>query len=535
MQLVNGEWDYVVIGAGSAGCVVANRLSADPRSRVLLVEAGGSDKSIFIQMPAATYLKGIGNPRFDWMYKTEPDPTVKGRADIWPRGKVMGGSSSINGMLYIRGFASDYNAWAEAGAEGWAWKDVLPLFMKHENNERGASDYHGIGGELAVSDLQTPHPIADAFIKAAQACGHSYLSDLNAGDQLGFGYVQATQSKGWRCSAAKAFIDPVRNRPNLTVAKKTQALRILFEDKKATGVELFANSTRTNVRVNREVIVCAGAIASPQLLLHSGVGPATQLRSLGISVVSDSPDVGANLQDHPGLGMTYDVAIPTYNDEMQLWKQLLHGANWLFRGRGAGTTPDAHLIGFLKSANEEPIPDIQVHVTPAGYLIAGEGELVLPQSSFTTVVSVCRPKSRGRISLNSPNPLVAPRIENRIFQYSDDLDRLALGIRAVHKIIKAAPLADIVEGPIEPKWLAPPQEILMDYLQTNAGSIYHPAGTCRMGSDPHSVVDSRLRVRGVSGVRVADASIMPNVVSGNLNAPCMMIGEKASSLVINEN
>lgn len=534
MSAAEIAWDYIVVGAGSAGCVVANRLSANPASKVLLIEAGGSDKSIFIQMPAATYLNGIGNPRFDWMYAVEADPTLNGRTNVWPRGKVMGGTSSINGMLYVRGFPQDYDRWLELGNDGWGWKDVLPLFKRQENNQRGASDHHGCGGPLDVSDIPDPHPVARLFLEAARTCGYPQLDDINGPEIHGVGFVQATQRRGWRCSAAKAFVDPVRGRPNLHVMTNAVVRRILFSGTSASGVEVLRNGKVERIAASGEVVLCAGAISSPHLLMLSGIGDPACLAQHGIPVVAASPGVGGNLQDHPGIGMTWEVSLPTFNDDMKLWKQLVHGANWLFRGKGPGTTPDAHAVGFIRSRSSEPLPDIQLHMTPAGYIVAGEGELVLRESSFTMLASLCRPRSRGGIHLRSADPHQPPAIRHRLFGDDDDLERLVRGVRAARRIAGAKPLSGIIRRAIEPAWTDLPDEEIAAYLRSTAGTIYHPSGTCRMGIGGDAVVSPTLNVVGAQRLRVADASIMPEITSGNLNAPSMMIGEKASELMLEE-
>lgn len=532
-KILQTKWDYIVVGAGSAGCVVANRLSADPKNKVLLVESGGSDKSLYIQMPAATYVKAIGNPKFDWNFDVEPDPTTDGLPKTISRGRVMGGSSSINGMIYIRGFPQDYDGWAGRGNAGWAWKDVLPVFKRQEDNQRGVSAYHGSGGPLSVSDIREIHPLAPIFIEAAKATGIPFNEDLNGPQIEGLGYAQATQRKGWRNSSARAFIDPIRKRSNLAILTHATARRLVFTGQRVAGVEIRRHGQIATVKVGKEVVLSAGAIGSPHLLLSSGVGDLRRLEAVGIPVVADNPAVGQNFQDHPGVNMTYGISIPTFNDEMALWKQVLHGANWLFRGRGPGATPDAHIVGFIKSDPGEAIPDIQVHVTPAGYSLAGEGsELVLKESSFTIVVSVCRPKSTGSIDVRSSDPNAAPVIRHRLFEDEDDLVRLARGVRVVRGILQSAPLKSLVTRAMDPILDTAVGDELRDHVRLKARDIAHPSCSARMGVDGTAALTPDLRVRGVEGVRVADASVMPVVTSGNLNAPCMMIGEKCADFIL---
>jgi choline dehydrogenase len=525
-------WDYVVVGAGSAGCVVAERLSADARRKVLLLEAGGSDRSIYVQMPAATYVGAIGNPRFDWMYPTLPDPTRRNRIDIWPRGKVLGGTSSINGMLYIRGHPMDYDGWEALGNAGWGWADVLPLFKRQERFPGGESEFHGGAGRLSVEPLRDPHPLAAHFIESARALGIATNPDLNGPSQEGVGYVQATQDGGWRCSSYRAFVAPVRARPNLKVVTDAQVVRIGLEDGRAKSASFLRSGHEQVVRVSGEIVLSAGAIASPQILLRSGVGPAEEIKSVGVLPLIDRPGVGLNLHDHPGLGITYAVDLPTFNDQLRFTSRVFHITNWLLFGRGPAATPDAHVVGFVRSAPQVDRPDIQMHFTPAGYRISGKGELLLNRSSVTAIASVCRPKSRGRLTLASPDPRTPPSIQPNLFGEPEDLDLLVQGVKRVRAIFRAQPLAGHVVEELQPGGNIESDAAISDHLLDTAATIFHPCGTCRMGVDARSVVDPQLRVRGVAGLRVADASIMPQITSGNLNAPCMMIGEKAGDLIL---
>ena len=526
-------WDYIIVGAGSAGCVLANRLSADPKCRVLLIEAGRRDNSIVIQMPAATYLAGIGNPKWDWCYRAEPDPTRGGRADLWPRGKALGGTSSINGMIYVRGQREDYDHWAALGNEGWDYAAVLPYFIRAEDNENGPSTHHGSGGPLAVSNVRVVHPLSRMFVESGLAAGLPANPDFNGATQEGIGLLQATQRNGRRCSSAAAYLRPVRRRPNLAIETEAHATRILCEGRRTTGVEYARGRERTRALASREVIVCAGAVNSPQLLMLSGIGPVDHLREHGIEVVLDLPGVGENLQDHPGLLPCYLVKGRTYNVERTLPRLLWHGLTWFLFGRGPGSTPDAHALAFVRSRAEGlASPDIQLHFTPAGYDLRENEVVLLDRPAVTAIVNVCRPAGRGRIRLKSSDPHASPSIEPRLLDNDTDVAALVAGSRLVRRIFATPPLDGAVVAEAVPGDRVQTDADWDGYVRSHTTAIYHAAGTCKMGSDAMAVVDDRLRVRGIEGLRIADASIMPTIVSGNTNAPCIMIGEKAADLVL---
>ena len=525
-------FDYIIVGAGSAGCVLANRLTEDRRSRVLLLEAGGSDRSPIIKMPAATDLYGIGNPRYDWRYITEPDETRYGRRDLWPRGKVIGGSSSINAMVYMRGQASDYDSWAQEGNPGWSYREVLPYFRKSERNEGGADTYRGGEGPLRVSNLRTAHPLADLFIAAAQTTGIPLNPDFAGARLEGVGPIQATQRRGWRHSAADAYLAPARRRANLCVRTHAHVSRINIENLRATGVTyLESGGTTREVRAHREVVLSGGAVASPQLLLLSGVGPAAELQPLGIRCVHDLPGVGENLQDHVGVYLNYLVDQPTYNSEKRLWRKALHGANWLLFGRGPGTTPGALAMAFVRSRPEIPDPDLQLHFTPVGYKLTPDELIVLNDPVVTAIPNVNRPASRGRLTLASPDPRDHPKIFPRLLEHPDDVAVLRRGCEILRGIFAAPPLAEHVRAELAPGPEVDSPAAWEDYLRRDSITIFHPCGTCRMGNDAGAVVDSALRLRGIASLRVIDASIMPHLVSGNINAPTIMIGEKGADLI----
>ncbi|RZF26546.1 choline dehydrogenase [Paraburkholderia sp. UYCP14C] len=526
------EVDYLIVGAGSAGCVLAHRLSADACNAVLLLEAGGEDNNPWIHVPVG-YFKTMHNPALDWCYRTEPDAGVAGRQIDWPRGKVLGGSSSLNGLLYVRGQREDYDRWAALGNRGWSYADVLPYFRKSEDQERGANAWHGVGGPLKVSDLRLRRPIADHFIAAAQDIGIPPNDDYNGAVQEGVGYFQQTAYKGFRWSTAKGFLKPARKRSNLIVEIRAQASRILFEGCRAVGVEYWQGGVRKRARARVEVILASGAIGSPQILQHSGVGPAHVLRHAGVPVLHDLPGVGQNLQDHLQVRLVYRTRERTLNDEVNhpLRKAWI-GLQYALWRTGPLTLAASQVAVFTRSSPAAERPDIQFHMQPLSADKPGQG--AHPFSAFTASVCQLRPHSRGSVEIRSADPLQYPAI--RANYLSDPRDHAVVigGIRVARRIAAAPSLAPHIVSEFVPGERYQSDAELLDAARKFSQSIYHPAGTCKMGRDATSVVDDRLRVHGLAALRVVDASIMPELVSGNTNAPVIMIAEKAADMILED-
>jgi len=522
------SYDYIIVGAGSAGCVLANRLSARPDLRILLLEAGGADRNPFIHMPAGL-ARLVGNRQINWRYRTEPEPELAGRRLYWPRGRVLGGSSSINAMCYTRGHPLDYAEWAAAVSSAWSYAGVLPYFLKAEDQARGASEFHGAGGPLAVEDLRFRNPLSAVFVEAAAACGLPRNADFNGASQEGVGFYQVTQRRGRRCSAATAYLRPARSRVNLEIRTHCLAARIWFEGRRAAGVEYLHRGVPTRARAEREVLLAGGAIGSPQLLLLSGIGPADELRALDTPVVADLAEVGRNLQDHLDFctlskcrrAITYDF---TRAQELGV---LLR---YLLTRSGPGVSNIAEAGAFVRSPlAPDPRPDIQLHFVPAQ--LDDHGRNRLEGHGFTIHACVLRPHSRGRLRLRSCRPQDPPLIEARYLSDDRDLPVLLEGIRLSRQIIHAPPFAEFRGAEVFPGEERSATQDLAEIVRRKAETIYHPAGTCRMGSDSRSVVDEQLRVRGVQGLRVVDASVMPRLIGGNTNAPTIMIAEKAADLL----
>jgi choline dehydrogenase-like flavoprotein len=532
MTTIEGDYDVIIVGAGSAGCVMANRLSADGRRRVLLLEAGGKDDWMWFHIPVG-YLFAIGNPRADWLFRTEPEPGLNGRALNYPRGKVIGGCSAINAMIYNRGQSADYDGWRQLGLTGWGWDDVLPHFLRHEDHAEWSGPLHAQGGEWRVENPRIRWEILDAFIAAAEAAGIPRISDFNTGDNEGVAYFQVNQRRGRRWSAATGFLKPVLNRANLRLETGVLVDRLEIADGRVTGVTFMQGGQRLTVTAREGVVLSAGAVASPAILMRSGIGPADHLASHGIDVVRDHRGVGANLQDHLQLRPVYKVAgVRTLNiDNRSLLKRGWMGLEYALFRSGPLTMAPSQLGAFVRSGPERATPNLQYHVQPLS--LERFGEDLHPFAAFTASVCNLRPTSRGTIGLRSADPAAAPVIQPNYLSTQDDRDVAVAALKLTRRIVGQAPLARYAPQEFRPG----PDIVDDDALARAAGdlgtTIFHPVGTVAMGpdSDPAAVLDGRLRLRGLGGLRVVDASVMPRITSANTAAPTMMIAEKAAAMI----
>ncbi len=528
------EFDYIIIGAGSAGCVLTNRLIKSGKYKVLLLEAGGKDNYPWIHIPVG-YYKTMHNPKTDWCFKTEPDETMENVSIPYPRGKTLGGSSSINGLLYIRGQERDYDIWRQLGNKGWSWREVLPYFIKAEDQERGQSEYHGQGGPLSVSDQRIKLDILDVFQNAASEVGIPKVDDFNKGDNFGCGYFQVTERNGLRCSAAVGYLNPIKNNKNLKIETKCHVQKINFKNNKAVSVIYFKDNKQITVKANKEILLSAGSIGSPQILQTSGVGDVVKLKNLGIEVTKDLKGVGKNLQDHLMFRPVFKVKnIKTLNKKINsIFGKLLIGLEYVFLRRGPMTMGASQLCGFAKSDETRETPNLQFHIQPISTDKLG-GANLHDFDAFTPTVANIRPTSRGEINIISSDSRVNPKIKMNYLSTEEDRKVAADGIKLIRKIVMETkefkkyepeeyrPGAHIQEG-----------EEIVKACSHYAQTIFHPVGTCKMGDDNEAVVSDQLKVHGIQNLRVIDASIMPNITSGNTNAPTIMIAEKGADMIMN--
>lgn len=531
MSTDHPQFDYVIVGAGTAGCVLANRLTADARTRVLLLEAGPEDRSFWIHLPIG-YAKTMWDPVYNWRFYTEPEPNLHGRKIYWPRGRGLGGSSSINGLIFIRGHPSDYDAWAAAGNPGWGWDDVLPYFIKSEGNQRGSFPLHGTDGPLSATDITPKHELAEAFIAGAHSLGIPRTDDFNNATQEGVGYYQLTTKNGWRCSTAVGYLKPVRARANLRVETGAYVTALLLDGKRATGVRYTQNGRTLEARATREVLLTAGALQSPQLLQLAGIGPVEHLTRMGIPVIHSLEGVGMNLQDHLQARLVFRCKKPvTTNDALRsITGRIGMGLQWLLHRNGPLALGINHAGLFCRAHPQAKTPDIQFHFAALSADMAG-GK-VHPFPGFTMSVCQLRPTSHGSVLVKSRDPGEAPALRPNYLATEFDQQTMVAGLKVARSIAHSDPMRDYTLDEYRPGAAVATDDDLLEFVRGNGATIFHPAGTCKMGTDPMAVVDPQLRVRGIDALRVIDCSVMPTIVSGNTNWPVVMIAEKAADLML---